>query len=54
LPPFYIFTSSAKLTENFRFKVSWLEGLPMVSERVCGPTKVESHSLHSLPERINE
>jgi hypothetical protein len=51
LPPFYIFNSSAKSTENFRVKVSWLEGLPMVSGRFGCPTKIESHSFYAVRPR---
>ena len=31
LPPFYIFDSGAKLSENFQVKVEWLVGLQTVS-----------------------
>jgi hypothetical protein len=51
LPPFYIFDSSAKSTENFRVKVSWLEGLPTVCGRFGCPTDVESHSFYAVRPR---
>ena len=47
-PPFYIFDSSAKSAENFRVKVSWLEGLPTVTGRFGCPTEVESHSFYAV------
>ncbi|KAI2498179.1 hypothetical protein MHU86_16322 [Fragilaria crotonensis] len=46
-PPFYIYDSSAKSDENFRVKVSWLEGLPSVVSGQYGcPTLVESDSFY--------
>ena len=51
LPPFYIYDSSAKLDENFRVKVSWLEGLPSVSGRYGCPTLVESDSFYAVRPR---
>jgi hypothetical protein len=51
LPPFYTFDSSAKSAENFRVKVSWLEGLPTVTGRFGCPTKVESGSFHTVRPR---
>ena len=51
LPPFYIFDSSAKLWENFRVKVEWLEGLPLVTGRYGCPTVVESSSFYAVRPR---
>jgi hypothetical protein len=51
LPPFYVYDSSAKSDENFRVKVSWLEGLPSVSGRYGCPTLVESDSFHAIRPR---
>jgi hypothetical protein len=51
LPPFYIYDSSAKSDENFRVKVSWLEGLPSVSRRYGCPTLVESDSFYAVRPR---
>ena len=51
LPPFYIFDSSAKSTENFRVKAAWLEGLPTVTGRFGCPTEVESGSFYAVRPR---
>jgi hypothetical protein len=51
LPPFYIFDSCAKSAENFRVKVSWLEGLPTVTGRFGCPTEVESGSFYAVRPR---
>ncbi|KAI2500983.1 hypothetical protein MHU86_13457 [Fragilaria crotonensis] len=51
LPPFYIFDSSAKSDENFRVKVSWLEGLPSVTGRFGCPTEIESSSFYAVRPR---
>ncbi|KAI2511962.1 hypothetical protein MHU86_2478 [Fragilaria crotonensis] len=51
LPPFYIFDSSAKLWENFRVKVEWLEGLPLVTGRFGCPTIIESGSFYAVRPR---
>jgi hypothetical protein len=32
LPPFYIFDSCSKTSENYRVKVEWLVGLPSVMD----------------------
>jgi hypothetical protein len=48
LPPFYIFDSCAKLWENFRVKVEWLEGLPLVTGRFGCPTVIESGSFYEV------
>ncbi|KAI2493030.1 hypothetical protein MHU86_21504 [Fragilaria crotonensis] len=48
LPPFYIFDSSAKFRENFRVKVEWLEGLPLVTGRYGCPTVVKSSSFYAV------
>jgi hypothetical protein len=51
LPPFYIFDSSAKLWENFRVKVEWLEGLPLVFGRFGCPTIIKSGSFYAVRPR---
>jgi hypothetical protein len=51
LPPFYIFDSSAKLWENFRVKVEWIEGLPLVTGRFGCPTIIESGSFYAVRPR---
>ena len=51
LPPFYIFDSGAKLSENFQVKVEWLVGLPTVSGRYGCPTMVESSSFYAVRPR---
>lgn len=51
LPPLYIFDSSAKLDENFRVRVQWLEGLPTVTGRFGCPTEVESSSFYAVRPR---
>jgi hypothetical protein len=47
----YIYDSSAKSDENFRVKVCWLEGLPLVSGRYGCPTLVESDSFYAVHPR---
>jgi hypothetical protein len=47
----YIYDSSAKSDENFRVKVCWLEGLPMVSGRYGCPKLVESDSFYAVRPR---
>ncbi len=47
LPPFFIFNSSAKSTENFCVKTLWLDGLPTVTGRFGCPTEVESGSFYA-------
>jgi hypothetical protein len=51
LPPFYKFNSSAKLWENFRVKVEWLEGLSAVTGRFGRPTVIESGSFYAVRPR---
>jgi hypothetical protein len=52
LPPFYVFNClSAKAAENFRVKVTWLEGLPTVTGRFGCPTEVESVSFYAIRPR---
>ena len=51
MPPFYIFDSSAKSDENFRVRVSWLTGLPIVTGRFRCPTEVESNSFFAVRPR---
>jgi hypothetical protein len=51
LPPFYIFDSCAKTSENFRVKVEWLVGLPSVTGRYGCPTIVESGSFFAVRPR---
>jgi hypothetical protein len=48
LPPFYIFDSCAKTSENFRVNVDWLVGLPSVTGRYGCPTLVESGSFYAV------
>jgi hypothetical protein len=38
LPPMYIFDSGAKIEDNFRVKIKWLEGLPTVTGRYGCPS----------------
>jgi hypothetical protein len=42
LPPMYIFDSGAKIDDNFRVKLKWLEGLPNVTGRFGCPSMIES------------
>jgi hypothetical protein len=51
VPPFYIFDSSAKLWENVRVKVEWLEGLPLVTGRFGCPTIIKSGSFCTVRPR---
>jgi len=51
LPPFYIFDSCAKTSENFRVKVEWLVGLPSVTGRYGCPTIVKSGSFFAVRPR---
>ena len=51
LPPFYIFDSCAKTSENFQVKVEWLVGLPSVTGRYGCPTIVESGSFFAVRPR---
>jgi len=48
LPPMYIFDSSATVEDNFRVKVSWLEGLPSIEGRFGCPTCIESGSFFAV------
>ena len=48
LPPLYIFDSGAKIEANYRIKLSWLEGLPVVSGRFGCPDIVEVASFYSV------
>ncbi len=48
LPPMYIFDSGAKIKENFRVKLRWLEGLPTITGRFGCPSRIESSSFYSV------
>lgn len=48
LPPMFIFDSGAKIEENFRVKMSWLDGLPTITGRFGCPTVVESSSFYAV------
>ncbi len=48
LPPMYIFDSGAKIEENFRVKLQWLERLPMITGRFGCPSRIESSSFYSV------
>ena len=48
LPPFYIFDSTAKFDENFRVKVDWLAGLPLIEGRFGCPTCIESDCFYAV------
>ena len=48
LPPLYIFDSGAKIEANYRIKLSWLEGLPVVTGRFGCPDIVEVASFYSV------
>lgn len=51
IPPMYIFDSGAKVEDNFRVKMQWLEGLPTVTGRFGCPTMIESASFYSVRTR---
>jgi hypothetical protein len=51
LPPMYIFDSGAKIEENFRVKLQWLEGLPAITGRFGCPSRIESSSFYSVRTR---
>ncbi len=51
LPPMFIFDSGAKLEKNFRVKVQWLQGLPVVTGRFGCPTQIEESSFCSVRTR---
>ena len=51
LPPFYIFDSTAKSDENFRFKMDWLVGLPSIEGRFGCPTRIEFDSFYAVRSR---
>jgi hypothetical protein len=51
LPPMYIFDSCAKIDENFRVKLQWLDGLPTIIGRFGCPTRIESSSFYSVRSR---
>ena len=48
LPPLYIFDSGAKIETNYRIKLSWLDGLPIVTGRFGCPDRVEVASFYSV------
>ena len=48
LPPMYIFDSCAKIDDNFRVRMQWLDGLPTISGRFGCPTRIESSSFYSV------
>jgi hypothetical protein len=48
LPPMYIFVSGAKIEENFRVKLQWLDGLPTITGRFGCPSQIESSSFYSV------
>jgi hypothetical protein len=48
LPPLHIFDSGAKVESNYRVKLSWLEGLPVVNRRFGCPERVEVASFYSV------
>ena len=48
LPPLYIFDSGAKIETNYRIKLSWLDGLPIVTGRFGCPDQVEVASFYSV------
>jgi hypothetical protein len=47
LPPLYIFDSGAKIDSNYRAKLSWLEGLPVIEGRFGCLDRVEVASFYS-------
>jgi hypothetical protein len=51
LPPMYIFDSGAKIEDNFRVKIKWLEGLPTVTGRYGCPSIIESSSFYAVRSR---
>ena len=51
LPPLYIFDSGAKIDSNYRVKLSWLEGLPVIEGRFGCPDRVEVASFYSVRAR---
>jgi hypothetical protein len=51
LPPMYIFDSGAKIDSNYRVKLSWLEGLPVIQGRFGCPDRVEVASFYSVRAR---
>ena len=51
LPPMFIFDSGAKIEDNFRVKLSWLEGLPVTTGRFGCPTIVETASFYAVRAR---
>ena len=51
LPPLYIFDSGAKIESNYRVKLSWLEGLPVIEGRFGCPDRVEVASFYSVRAR---
>ncbi len=51
LPLMYIFDSGAKIEENFRVKLQWLEGLPTITGRFGCPSRIESSSFYSVRAR---
>jgi hypothetical protein len=51
LPPMYIFDSGAKIDSNYRVKLSWLEGLPVIQGRFGCPDRVEVASFYSVQAR---
>ena len=48
LPPMYIFDSGAKVEDNFRVKLKWLEGLPSISGRFGCPSIIECASFYAV------
>jgi hypothetical protein len=51
LLPFYIFDSTAKSDENFRVKIDWLMGLPLIEGRLGCQTHVESDRFYAVRSR---
>ena len=52
LPPMYIFDSCAKIDDNFRVRMQWLDGrLPTITGRFGCPTRIESSSFYSVRAR---
>jgi len=51
LPPMYIFDSGAKIDANFRVKMQWLEGLPIITGRFGCPSTIESSSFFAVRTR---
>jgi hypothetical protein len=48
IPPMYTFDSGAKIEDNFRVKMKWLDGLPTVTGRFGCPSIVESSSFYAV------